>query len=768
MRKVRKLHRLFLACVLLGLVLTMAPGARAISMDAVHPQTEIIEKDTTCTESRTVSSDLLVSGGMLNIGNRTLTVNGDLRLDGGEVKLNGGTLNVRGNLYINSNFYLTLGTVNVSGSVIHTGSQLKIRTGSVNIDGDYYIATPKSGSDGELVWEQSRGTLTTLYGGSAVHVKGDFYVHSRYGIDCPAGILTVAGDFIQKGDHVSTKFQSGTFHRVILNGEEPQTVTMESVHSSFGRLEIANPTGIVVTDHFSVRELLSSVGEVKIQSDSAVFGDVSLKTPLVTVTGDLEQTGDLHLNYSTLQLDGSLVHTDGEVHVEWGKLDISQDYCLATPVAVQVVESEAQTDAAAETEEETPEEPLYSWSYSFGKLVMAYPKGEVAVHGDFYMNASEGADCTYGTMTVSGNFTQEVNYSTKKFQARKEHKVVLNGQEAQVITLCSPESGFAKLEVENPQGIVVTDYFAADALRAAEEVKILTDTAAFENLTVEAPLVTITGDVIQDGDLNLKNSTVTISGMLVQTDGKVDAGKGKLDVAGDYYIATPAAGEDEEITWYSSYGQLVLRDAKGSVTVGGSFYVDADQGVDQTKGTLTVLGSTTYLEKPTVKGDVDTVPAISLHNLLPTVNYQQAYLSYYRRDPNPKSFNKVAERPDTVWLSILTGNYHKDMLCLNVADPAEVKTQARLVEDAMRYGYKACEKCFPDSGGSTSTTGTSTISGMPTISGIATSGLSSMVWLSQTGEKYHSSPNCSNMVNPVKVTIDQAIQAGREKCSKCY
>lgn len=46
--------------------------------------------------------------------------------------------------------------------------------------------------------------------------------------------------------------------------------------------------------------------------------------------------------------------------------------------------------------------------------------------------------------------------------------------------------------------------------------------------------------------------------------------------------------------------------------------------------------------------------------------------------------------------------------------------------------------------------------------------VSATVWLSRTGKKYHSNPSCSNMKNPIKATLDDAIAQGRTACSKCY
>lgn len=45
-----------------------------------------------------------------------------------------------------------------------------------------------------------------------------------------------------------------------------------------------------------------------------------------------------------------------------------------------------------------------------------------------------------------------------------------------------------------------------------------------------------------------------------------------------------------------------------------------------------------------------------------------------------------------------------------------------------------------------------------------------MVWLSETGEKYHSINNCGRM-NPERarqVTLEEARSLGMEPCSKCW
>ena len=43
-----------------------------------------------------------------------------------------------------------------------------------------------------------------------------------------------------------------------------------------------------------------------------------------------------------------------------------------------------------------------------------------------------------------------------------------------------------------------------------------------------------------------------------------------------------------------------------------------------------------------------------------------------------------------------------------------------------------------------------------------------VVWLSRTGNKFHSDPGCSGMKNPIQSTYGEALSRGREACKKCY
>lgn len=42
------------------------------------------------------------------------------------------------------------------------------------------------------------------------------------------------------------------------------------------------------------------------------------------------------------------------------------------------------------------------------------------------------------------------------------------------------------------------------------------------------------------------------------------------------------------------------------------------------------------------------------------------------------------------------------------------------------------------------------------------------VWVTPSGKKYHSNPNCSKMKSPIEISLAEAIAGGYEPCGKCY
>jgi len=84
-------------------------------------------------------------------------------------------------------------------------------------------------------------------------------------------------------------------------------------------------------------------------------------------------------------------------------------------------------------------------------------------------------------------------------------------------------------------------------------------------------------------------------------------------------------------------------------------------------------------------------------------------------------------------------------------------------------GYMAhdttIDGCYLNSNGAWTTSGTNT-----SYSSGATDKQSQTAYLSATGDKYHSIPNCGNMnaSKATKTTVAEAEKKGKERCSKCW
>ena len=70
------------------------------------------------------------------------------------------------------------------------------------------------------------------------------------------------------------------------------------------------------------------------------------------------------------------------------------------------------------------------------------------------------------------------------------------------------------------------------------------------------------------------------------------------------------------------------------------------------------------------------------------------------------------------------------------------------------------------SNGATTTAGVQN-STLPAVTSSATS-VSSMVWIPQSGAKYHKNSSCSNMKNPSQISLSDAQARGYTACKKCY
>ena len=109
-----------------------------------------------------------------------------------------------------------------------------------------------------------------------------------------------------------------------------------------------------------------------------------------------------------------------------------------------------------------------------------------------------------------------------------------------------------------------------------------------------------------------------------------------------------------------------------------------------------------------------------------------------------------------VWIDDTGKKYHKKSTCSNMDNPYQVSEN-----DAINQSRSACEKCYDIK----KTSKNKTISINNNIESKTTS---DMVWIDDTGKKYHKKSTCSNMDNPYQVSKNDAISQGRDACKKCY
>lgn len=65
------------------------------------------------------------------------------------------------------------------------------------------------------------------------------------------------------------------------------------------------------------------------------------------------------------------------------------------------------------------------------------------------------------------------------------------------------------------------------------------------------------------------------------------------------------------------------------------------------------------------------------------------------------------------------------------------------------------------------TTQTSAAAEIPSSASDASDAAQDMVWISASGKKYHSRPDCSGMENATEITRQEALDMGKEACKRC-
>ena len=539
----------------------------------------------------------------MDLAGQSLTVQGDLNKEDGTLLLNGGTVTVKKDSNLNNGTTsLADGLMKVEGSVIQTGGQLGINGGRLEVGGDYRIQTRGTNDFGDTVWNGSYGTLVMDNLQDYILVNGTFATSGK-GSTLTAGTLEVKGNFEQHGTgsyssdlYYSRNFNASGTHKVILSGEEPQTVSFDSSDSGFANLEVTNKEPLYLKGVLNIGSLQS---DVTAKADGIKLCNVDLQGHTMNLTGDIYQTaGELKLQpKGVLNITGNLYQDNGTITMNQSTIKVSGDY------RIQAKEKNSLGETV--------------WNRSYGTLVMSKPEDYVLVGGTF-ATAGRDSTLTAGTLEVKGDFEQHgTTYysdpnSCQSFNASGTHKVILTSEEEPRVYFESPSSKFQNLEIRNTNTINCDGSFlwvdgsltAKDKkLEINSDVKLKTMDLAGQSLTVQGYLNKEDGTLLLNGgtitvkkDGNLKSGTTSLAnglmkveGSVIQTDGQLGINGGRLEVGGDYRIQTKGTNDFGDTVWNGSYGTLVMDNAQDYILVNGTF---ATAGRDSilTAGTLEVKG----------------------------------------------------------------------------------------------------------------------------------------------------------------------------------
>src|SRR5205814_5963707 len=129
--------------------------------------------------------------------------------------------------------------------LIDNSGLLDVNGKTVTVTGDLIVGSANFGGG-------ATGTLRMQDAAAVLTVNGNATLHgSDENGQLTAGVLNVRGNFAQSGAYVSAaSFAASGTHKVVLNGNAAQSVSMDSAgigtgNSHFQKLEIGNTSGAV-------------------------------------------------------------------------------------------------------------------------------------------------------------------------------------------------------------------------------------------------------------------------------------------------------------------------------------------------------------------------------------------------------------------------------------------------------------------------------------------------------------------------------------------
>lgn len=399
-------------------------------------------------------SDVEIAGGVLDLGHHLLVIEGNLIITGGSLDIRNGELLVKGKVdQSGGKIDLNYGTLTVEGDFLQSSGEMNVNRGKLKIKGNYEIS-----NNSEIIMKNDK---------DYVYVEGDFEINLNDSTQArlEAGIMEIKGDFIDNKKtnydtdrqgyiHELENFTATGTHRVILSGEEKQTVSFNYPgYSYFNILEITNSSeeGVeFLTEAYVIKELVATSSKIEnsknivingqvVISEEAKTGESNWKYDLSiyhwklqrdqTIEGNVYECeenvygGIIDLNNKTLNIHGNLIQEKGTINVNNGELRIQGNYEMS----------------------------------SFAGIFMTNDKDYVYVGGNFEINLNKIMPGQFdaGIMEIKGDFivnkqVSDYTDALENFTPGRRHRVILSGERKQTVHFDYPgDSYFNILEITN-------------------------------------------------------------------------------------------------------------------------------------------------------------------------------------------------------------------------------------------------------------------------------------------------------------------------------
>ncbi|MBR1459707.1 MAG: hypothetical protein IJ595_10050 [Oscillospiraceae bacterium] len=464
---------------------------------------------------------------------RDMTVDGDLTIEGGSVSLNGHTLSVTGSVSIES-------------------GSLQVGSGRLNVGGDLIMSRSKEAA--------GAGSISMTSEAGVVSVEGDFCHWTSEMSELTGGTMYIGGNFDGSKSGDEGGFHSWNTHTVCFTGSGIHEIYFNSADDPYNRLNLVSMSG-------SGQLLLTGMTTGFYAASDLVFADGSRldagailhpEGHILTAAGDFTLNGEIDLGTGTFLVRGSLTQPEGILYADRGTLYVAGDYIVALS-----------KDGAGS-----------------GSLHMNDPESSVTVDGDFIQWSSAVSELTGGTMYIGGNFEGSKAAGEGGFHSWNSHTVCFTGDGIHEIYFNSADDAYNRLNMVSMSGSGqllltgrTTGFTMASDLNLADGSKLAEGAA----LHTEGHTLTAAGDFTFSSEIDLGTGTFRIKGSLIQPEGTMRIGRGTLNVAGDYIVASSknSAGS----------GSLFMDYAEGVVVVGGDFFQWSNAQSDLSAGLMSVYGN---------------------------------------------------------------------------------------------------------------------------------------------------------------------------------